>query len=95
MLSLKLNLMGAAAMAGLLFSVDCATQAPEKAETPATTTETPATTTPVTQAETLATPADLAAATARFNKRVAAYSEELILRDVKANIVVDFILDVY
>lgn len=79
MLSLKLNLMGAAAIAGLLLSVDCATEAPEKTETPATTTETPAanTTTPATQAQTPATKGETPdpRATAEFNNRIAAYAD--------------------
>ena len=71
MLKLKLSLIGAATVLGLLISVACGTQAPGKAETPPATTETPAPSAP-TPAET-PVPQTEPAATAEFNKRVAAY----------------------
>lgn len=76
MYNLKLSLMGVVAAAGLLWSVACATEAPEKAETPTTKTETSAarTETPTTQTEAPAAQA-VAAAAAEFNKAVAAYVE--------------------
>jgi len=74
-LKLKLSLMGAGTVLGLLVSVACGTQAPGKSETPPTTTETPApnATTPVETPGTQGTPQTESAATAEFNKRVAAY----------------------
>jgi hypothetical protein len=73
-LNLKLSLVGASAMAGLLLSAGCATEAPEKAETPVAKTAAPATPaeTPATLADTY-TPKTDGAATAEFDKRVAAY----------------------
>ena len=71
MLNLKLSLIGAATVLGLLISVACGSEAPGK--TPPATTETPAPSAP-TSSETAATQAE-SAATAEFNKRVAAYVE--------------------
>lgn len=76
MFNLKLRVISVAAMAGLLLSVDCTTQAPEKAEMPAANTTTPATQTemPATKGEKPTTPAD-PRATAEFNNRIAAYAD--------------------